>query len=157
MSNLENDQKDKIKELGKYIKKLREAHGYSFQKLAELSGLSMGMVNQLENGTARSMPKGSSLTTLAKALGVPELELHRRAGYLLEESTDKLIKTNKGSFVAVPRNVESEDWKCYYTSSLANMGFKQKYINEIIQYIQTVQIKQEIEEGNIKDTPFKLL
>jgi len=144
------NKKKQLEELGKYTKQLREAHGYSYQKLSELSGVSTGLINQLENGTARSFPKFSTLSALAKALGVSEYEMHKRAGYVQDEKRDKKISSDKSSFKVIPKDKE-ESWKFYFTSVLANLGFKQKYINEIVSYIQTVKLKQDIEEGIIDE------
>jgi transcriptional regulator with XRE-family HTH domain len=113
-----------IKKLGQEIKKLRFAQKWSTHKLAELSGMSIGFINQLENGKA-SLPKASNLTKLAKIFNINPDELLYLAGYINNKPIAEL------------------DWKVNMRSNLSKIGIEGSYINEIIDYIETVQIKQE--------------
>jgi len=135
---------DIIKNLALFISKYREVHGYSMEKLAKLSDLSLGYISQLENGTIKSIPKVSTLDSLSKAFGMPVYKLQSIAGYLSEEEYDALsgIKTREKTDI-------KEDWQTKLKSILSDLGFKRKYSDEIIQYIQTVRLKQEFEEGNL--------
>jgi transcriptional regulator with XRE-family HTH domain len=61
------------RQFGKRLRALREAGGRSQAAIAERAGLSRVFVNQLEAGTRD--PSLSTLTRLAKALGVTLAEL----------------------------------------------------------------------------------
>lgn len=121
----------KRKQLGLEIKRLRTAQGWSTQKLSELSGMSLGFINQLENGKS-TLPKASNLTLLAKIFGVDSNELLYLAGYIEQKP------------------VVDFDWQISIKNQLSNIGIKNNYINEIIDYIETVQIKQERQEAKDK-------
>lgn len=116
-----------IKKLGAEIRRLRQAQGWSTHKLAELSQISLGFINQLENGKA-SMPKASNLTKLAKIFNVNPDRFLYLAGYIKNEPAIDF------------------DWKISIKNQLSNIGINSNYINEIIDYIETVQIKQERQE-----------
>ena len=117
-----------IKKLGKEIKRLRESQGWSTAKLAELSQMSLGFINQLENGKA-SLPKASNLTKLAKIFCVNPDTFLCLAGYIKHEP-----------------EIE-QDWRISIKNKLSDMGIKGNYINEVIDYIEIVQIKQERQEA----------
>lgn len=55
--------------VGSNLRRLRKAHGFSLERLAELSGVSRAMLGQIE--TAKSVPTVSLLWRVADALGVP--------------------------------------------------------------------------------------
>jgi transcriptional regulator with XRE-family HTH domain len=57
----------------KNLKRLRKAAGITQEQLARKAGLSLGYVQRLEAG--RHDPPVSTLRALAKALGVPVVEL----------------------------------------------------------------------------------
>lgn len=115
--------------LGKYIRELRLIQKWSTAKLSELTGLSVGFINQLENGKCKN-PK---VTTLSKLEKVFELEYNTLYNFI------------NYSFVITK---EKKDWKLSITNELYEIGLKDKYINEVIEYIETVKIKQEIKENN---------
>lgn len=121
----------KLKVLGSEIKRLRLTQGWSTQKLSELSGMSLGFINQLENGKS-TLPKASSLTLLAKIFGIDSQELLYLAGYIEQKP------------------IEDSNWQITIKNQLSNIGIKTNYINEIIDYIETVQIKQERQETKDK-------
>lgn len=133
-----------IKNLALFISKYREVHGYSMEKLAKLSDLSLGYISQLENGTIKSIPKISTLDSLSKAFGMPVYKLQYLAGYLSEKEFNALSEIKSGEKVDI-----KEDWQTKLKSILSDLGFKRKYTDEIIQYIQTVRLKQEFDEGNL--------
>jgi|GEM_PF-5653375 len=120
-----------LEKLGKYIKEIRTAQDWSTTELAKLSGLSVGLINQIENNTAKSPPKPSSLSLLAKTLKVSPLKLHKMAGFLPEDKVEK--------------DEENNEWRVHFKSKLSDMGLKKKYVEEIISYIETVELKQELE------------
>lgn len=118
-----------LKELSDYINQLKEAHGWSSHELSVRSGLSAGFLSQLINNKMRSVPKMRSLDALARAFNIPKNTLHHLA-YSTLEIEDKT------------------DWETLFRSKLAERGFSNKYITEIISYIDTVELKQKLEEKN---------
>lgn len=117
-----------IQTLGKEIKRLRELQGWSTAKLAELSQMSLGFINQLETGKA-SLPKASNLTKLAKIFCVNPDTFLCMAGYIKSEP-----------------EIE-QDWRIFIKNKLSDIGLKGNYVDEIIDYIEVVQIKQERQEA----------
>ncbi|MEI9902300.1 MAG: XRE family transcriptional regulator [Hyphomicrobium sp.] len=88
--------------LGSNLRRLRTRRGYSLERLAGLSGVSRGMIGQIE--TSKSMPTVSLLWKLATALNVeltnliapqqaPHTQVLRRAGA-------RTIITSDGKFRA---------------------------------------------------------
>lgn len=59
--------------LGANLRQLRKKQGLSLQKLAEASGVSVGMISQVERGLAN--PSMRLLTSLRRALNIPMQEL----------------------------------------------------------------------------------
>lgn len=131
--NYKEEANYKLENLGKYVKELRNAQGWSTAKLADLSTLSAGLINQIENNTCKGLPKPSSLTRLAKVFNVSPNKLLTLAGYLPEQSQND-----------AENNIN--DWQIYFKSELINIGLKPKFVDEVINYINTVKIKQKIEE-----------
>lgn len=146
------NKEDIIKNLALYISKIRESHGYSMERLAKLSGLSLGYISQLENGTIKSIPKVSTLDALSKAFGMPIYKLQRLADYLTEEEYNALSDIDEKT-----KSTTKENWKLRFKSELSELGFKNKYVEEIIQYIQTVKIKQDVELGSLPEFKSSIL
>lgn len=103
---------DIIKNLALFIGKYREGHGYSMEKLAKLSDLSLGYISQLENGTIKSIPKISTIDTLSKAFGMPVYKLQFIAGYLSKEEYDVLSEMDNKEKIGI-----KEDWQSKLKSS----------------------------------------
>jgi len=123
-----------LEKLGRYLKGLRCAQGWSTAKLSELSGISSGLINQLENNCCKSLPKPSSLTLLAKVFGIKPKKLLQLAGYFPEENS-------------YYENLEVDDWQVFLKSQLSDIGLKSNFIDEVINYIKTVKVKQQMEEN----------
>jgi transcriptional regulator with XRE-family HTH domain len=86
-----------LKKLGRFIKEAREAKNISTTKLAELSGLSIGIINQIENNNLKSFPKHSTLEKLAKALNIQPKELEELIGstFYKREDMETLLNNEK--------------------------------------------------------------
>ncbi len=73
----------KAEQLGKFIRKQREARKLSMNALASLAKIEPSTIMRLERGEFEQ-PQPATLTQLARALGVEFEELFRRApGYLI--------------------------------------------------------------------------
>lgn len=69
-----NDHADTLLEgLGRNLRRLRVSRGYSLERFSKLSGVSRGMLGQVENG--KSMPTIGVLWKIATALNVPFAQL----------------------------------------------------------------------------------
>lgn len=70
-----------MSEIGAYIKKKREAVGYSLNKLSSLCEISSSELLKIEKGE-RKNPNCKCLCSIAKALNFSSLELLLKAGYI---------------------------------------------------------------------------
>lgn len=68
-----------LKELGTYLKKLREEKGLSTREVYELANVSNSYLSLVENGKRR--PSAVVLKKLAPVYGVDYLDLYVKAGY----------------------------------------------------------------------------
>lgn len=71
--------------VGERVRELRLGLGLTMERLAEIAGLSLGMVSKIENG--QTSPSLGSLTALANAGGVPLTALFRG----LDEEQDAIV------------------------------------------------------------------
>lgn len=76
---------DVCKVVGLRVRELRLANEMSMERLAEVSGVSIGMLSKLENG--QTSPSIATMTTLANTVGVPLTALFRG----LDEEHDALV------------------------------------------------------------------
>lgn len=66
---------------GAYLKSIRDAHGLSQKKAAELARVSSPYLAQVEKGQ-RNPPNSDILCRLARVYGIPEQKVLQEAGYL---------------------------------------------------------------------------
>jgi len=66
---VEFDQKEMLKRLGKHVEKLRVSKGYSQDRLQLEAGLARGTVSKVERGLRDS--RASTLIKIAQTIGVP--------------------------------------------------------------------------------------
>ena len=160
------DKKAILDKLGEHIKEHREAQGWSTSKLAKETDVSIGLISRLETKTADSIPKASALENLAHALRISSVKLKKMVGYITEADEKELLidvydglkGKNTRDILAwaeqlgckTIRNELAHDvsgWKIQIRSILADNGFKKEYIDEIINYTETVKIKQEVADN----------
>ena len=67
------------------LKQIREKQNLTQEELSEKSGISVRTIQRIEAGTA---PKGYTLKTLSKTLGIPE------SNFLAEETSEIIIESN---------------------------------------------------------------
>lgn len=81
-----------LKEMGAYLKKLRENKGLSTREVYELSKVSNSYLSLVENGHRRA--SAVVLKKLAPVYGVDYLDLYVKAGYidLIEDEKNKMLK-----------------------------------------------------------------
>ena len=91
-----------IDSVGSLMRRTRKELGFSLQKVADLSGLSVSFVSQAERGVLP--PSVSSLKKIATALGIP-------AGRLMFNSGDKngptvvsVIRRNERKKIVLPQS-----------------------------------------------------
>ena len=73
--------------LGSYIREQRERRGWLQTELAQRSGVPQAVISQIETG-AKKLPGADIRRKLARALGVPHLELLVAAGEVDAEEVD---------------------------------------------------------------------
>jgi transcriptional regulator with XRE-family HTH domain len=74
----------RAKQLGRLIKKYRQAKGLSQRTAAERMGYHHSYLARLETGDYES-PKPQQLKTIARALDIPTEDLYALAGYQVED------------------------------------------------------------------------
>jgi transcriptional regulator with XRE-family HTH domain len=88
--------------VGSNLRRLRARQGLSLEKLANLSGVSRGMIGQVETG--KSTPTVGLLSRLAEALGVELVSLllaqQAPTTKVLRRARAKTIQASNGRFVA---------------------------------------------------------
>lgn len=88
--------------IGANLRRLRVKHGYSLERLATASGVSRGMLGQIELG--KSVPTISLLWKIAKALDVPFSALNvdgeQAASHVLRGKEAKILTSVDGSFTS---------------------------------------------------------
>lgn len=72
--------------IGETLRELRRKQGLSLQNLAGLSGVSVGMISQVERGLAN--PSVRILTALRRALNIPMQELFGQDGAKMADTPD---------------------------------------------------------------------
>lgn len=83
---LPNDRRAADPNVGSNLRKLRKAKGLSLQRLAEASGVSVGMISQVERGLAN--PSMRLLTALRRALNISMQELFGEDPVAAPETSD---------------------------------------------------------------------
>lgn len=80
-----------------YIREKRKEKGFTQVELAKQLGMNESYYNEFENGRKRTDPSPFFLQDIAYCLGVPYIELMKRAGYLegLNQTEFDLIKENE--------------------------------------------------------------
>lgn len=81
---------DKVPSLREWLREQRTSHGLSLRQLATLAGVPFSTLAGAEAGTIRR-PKMSTLSNVARALGVPPLAAVLVAGYADRDVADKVI------------------------------------------------------------------
>ncbi|MFQ5666601.1 MAG: helix-turn-helix domain-containing protein [Candidatus Binatia bacterium] len=72
--------------LGEYIRRQRQLANISLRKMAEQSGISAALLNEIENGLRN--PSGTILQSIAGALRLSAETLHLQAGVLDPQDVD---------------------------------------------------------------------
>jgi transcriptional regulator with XRE-family HTH domain len=77
-----------VSHIGKMLRYYREQSGLSQNKLAKLSGVSISTINEIENCVVNDV-RFSTITTLAKHLGIDPLKLIVPGNFHLSEDDKK--------------------------------------------------------------------
>lgn len=88
---------EKRKELGNYIKSLREKRKYGFNQFALKSNLNVADLNRIEKGDKKKI-NAFQLRNIATALRIDYKELYKIVGYL-DEDNDEKEKSNIGPII----------------------------------------------------------
>ena len=70
-----------MSQIGDYLQKVRQEQQISIRRLAALTDISHSEINKIENGE-RTNPSPLNLNTIAKVLGINQIECFKIAGYI---------------------------------------------------------------------------
>ncbi|MEX2629398.1 MAG: XRE family transcriptional regulator [Tistlia sp.] len=86
--------------VGRQVRDLRKARGMSLKQLNEASGLSIGLLSQIERGT--SSPSLRSLRALSEALGVPPIWFFNDGRMPPPRERDVIVRGGAGRRLELP-------------------------------------------------------
>ncbi|CDF58285.1 helix-turn-helix domain-containing protein [Thermobrachium celere] len=134
-------------EFGKMVRKYRKEKGYSTQKLAELLGVSVGLVNNIENGKS-DVFKLEVLSCLLKLNEIPEEEFisiiyNKTFSYQFKDNNQK-IEIYLPSNISSAENNEFKDYLSAILNSLLNVFEEYKQNKNLIESI-TDSIRFQLE------------
>ena len=70
-----------MSQIGDYLQKVRQEQQISIRRLATLTDISHSEINKIENGE-RTNPSPLNLKSIAKVLGINQIECFKIAGYI---------------------------------------------------------------------------
>lgn len=70
-----------VKELGHYLRRQREARGWTQAHVARVAGIEQSQLSRLERGVGTAFPEPDVIAKLAGVFGVPPEDLMRVSGY----------------------------------------------------------------------------
>ena len=86
--------------VGRQVRDLRKARRLSLKQLSEASGLSIGLLSQIERGT--SSPSLRSLQALSKALGVPPIWFFNDGRLSPQREREVVVRRGNGRRLELP-------------------------------------------------------
>ena len=109
------------KELGLYLKKIREERELSLRQVGSQSSMSYSHLSMIENGTRK--PTALTLKELAKVYKIDYIELYEKAGYIDLAESERLS------------NVKDDNFRYAEYNGLNSEGLTEEDIEEIKAYI----------------------
>lgn len=70
-----------VKELGQFLRRLREAEGWTQAYVAREASIEQSQLSRLERGVGTAFPEPEIIERLAAVFGIPPQELMRVSGY----------------------------------------------------------------------------
>lgn len=122
------------KELGLYLKKIREERELSLRQVDCQSSISYSHLSMIENGTRK--PTALTLKELARVYNLDYIDLYEKAGYIDLAESEKLSFSNNDDFRYAEYNGINTD------------GLDETDIEEIKQYVEFVRSKKNKENNN---------
>ena len=119
------------KELGQYLKSVRESLGYSTYDVNKLCDISQSYLSLMENGKRK--PSAIILKKLAPIYSLNYLDLYEKAGYI------DLIEDEKK-----PKN---EDFRYASNNGINLDGLDENEIEEVNRFVEFIRNKKK-EDGN---------
>lgn len=97
------------KELGLYLKGIREKHELSLRQVGTQASMSYSHLSMIENGTRK--PTALTLKELAKVYNVDYIELYKKAGYIDLAESEQLsnVNDNDDEYVIDTRGLTEEE------------------------------------------------
>lgn len=118
-----------LKEMGEYLKTLRESKGLSTREVYELAKVSNSYLSLVENGHRRA--SAVVLKKLAPVYDVDYLDLYVKAGYADLAEYEKRVQNNSNDFRYASNNGIDTD------------GLDEKDIEEINKFVEFIKNKKK--------------
>lgn len=119
------------KELGQYLKSVRESLGYSTYDVNKLCDISQSYLSLMENGKRK--PSAIILKKLAPIYSLNYLDLYEKAGYI------DLIEDEKK-----PKN---NDFRYASNGGISTEGLSEDDIKEINSFVEFIRNRKKTKEG----------
>lgn len=117
------------KELGFYLKTIREALGYTIYDVNKLCDISPSYLSLMENGKRK--PSAVILKKLAPIYNVNYIDLYEKAGYLDLAESEKLS------------NNKSNDFRYASNNGIDTEGLNEDDIAEINKFVEFIRSKKK--------------
>lgn len=118
-----------IKELGQYLKTLREALGYSTYDVNKLCDISQSYLSLMENGKRK--PSAVILKKLAPIYNVDYLDLYEKAGYIDLAESERI----------------SNDFRMASYNGVDTEGLDEEDIDEVNRFVEFIRNKKKNKEN----------
>lgn len=116
------------KELGLYLKGIREERQLSLRQVGSQSSISYSHLSMIENGTRK--PTALTLKELAKVYNVDYIELYEKAGYIDLAESERLS------------NFKDYDFRYAEYNGINTEGLDEDDIEEIKRFVEFVKNKK---------------
>lgn len=115
------------KELGMYLKNIREERKLSLRQVGTQSSMSYSHLSMIENGTRK--PTALTLKELAKVYNIDYIDLYEKAGYIDLAESEKL-------------STSTTDFRYAEYNGINTDGLTEEDIEEIKRFVEFVKNKK---------------
>lgn len=119
------------KELGQYLKSVRESLGYSTYDVNKLCNISQSYLSLMENGKRK--PSAIILKKIAPIYSLNYLDLYEKAGYI------DLIEDEK--------QLKNKDFRYASSGGINTEGLDEDDIKEINNFVEFIRNRKKTKEG----------
>ncbi|MDD3014012.1 MAG: helix-turn-helix transcriptional regulator [Candidatus Gastranaerophilales bacterium] len=134
----EYTKEESLRKIGLLIESQRSVLNLSIKQVANASGVSETLISQLENNKRDNIPKIGTLNAIAKAVGLPESDFHRVAGY---------APLNEYEAKGVEEERKEKEWTKALKLLLLQAGFNEHNAEHVVITAQSMKFAQDFEKG----------